>query len=217
MADPELKYWQSKSRIFHLVWFSFLNGLLLLELAFNGAPSLVDQTAANLSDFGSESIIPQSARMALQVIVPLQQGWSLAFWSPLLSITAFYMLGRSKLPSITQQHILLRTHIRFMLSVTPVALPLCLTAALFSAYIASPERVRNFHESLYPANYVQCTISATSFAMALCVLAYLEIKALYKSTNLPMRIAVCVLFSIVVNPIAVIAVDSGIRHLVGQH
>lgn len=207
-----MEFWYSKSRQFHLLWFSFLGGMMVLGFSFHSARDFVGQVSSQLSKYGAEAFTIDLAQVALvRESIPVGLGLILAFLSPLLSICAYYMIRRSELSTLDQRNILSRSHIKAIMVITPILLFGALATALITVYC----------ESVYKKFYILFNIYDLTHAifkvllleLVLLGLVFLEIKILYKIKGLLKLIAVCFL-SIHINTYAIIAVDYGIVHLV---
>ena len=188
---------------------------MVLSYSFNAAKDLVHQTATQCSKFGCpEVLILQMVRISLtRELIPVNLGLTLGLLSPLLSIFAYSMVGRSELPIINQENVLVRTHVKSLLMVTPVLCLCGITAAMIAVYSGSS--YKNISDLIDFVDYIQSISRSLALGLALSGLAFLQIKMLYKITKLGRRIAVCVI-SILVNYLAIIALNVGIGYLVGN-
>jgi hypothetical protein len=211
MKQPQHEFWYARSRWFHLVWFSFLGGMMVLGYAFDTGKDYVHQLALQLSKFCSEDIILQIARMDLtRQAIPVHLCLSLGFLSPLLGICAYHMMVRSELPIMEQEDVLVRTHVRSLLIITPVLLLCGVAASLIKAYFKNP--YMNLNDLINFTDYIRSLYMSLTLGITLSGLAFFEIKLLYKSAKLKKQIAVCVV-SILVNYFAIIAVYFGIMYM----
>lgn len=186
---------------------------MVLGAAFHSAKDLVHQLASQLSKFGAdgEKYILEMARVALvQEGIPVNLGLILGFLSPVLGICAYHMMVRSELPITDQENVLVRTHVRSLLIMTPVLLIAGVATSLITAYFVSP--YKNFTNLINFSGYIQSVSKSLVFCLTLSGLAFYEIKLLYKIATFWKRCAVCVV-SILVNQSAIISIDVGITHL----
>lgn len=188
---------------------------MVLGSSFHDAGMLVDQVVFQLSRFGAEASSMGIVLISLtREVIPLLLGLVLAFMIPFLNILAYYMIARSELPRKDQQNILLRTHIKSTLIVTPALLLGGLTTAFIAAYFQSP--LININELINFDDYILCICKCMSFTLALIVLEFFEIMILYRRKKLIELLAVCII-SIIVNSSVIVAFDSGIGYLCGTH
>jgi hypothetical protein len=206
------EFWHKKSRQFHMFWFVFLGGLMVLEYAFRTGLSITDQAAFQFSKFSSEILMLKAVRMFITRIMPIHLGTTLGFLSPLLAIFACHMLAKSEMPIMDQEKILVQTHIRSMLITSPVLFLVEIITALITGYFVSS--YGNLADLIDSADYIRSFILGIAFLLSLSGLALLEIRFLYKSTKLKTRIAVCIA-SNVVNLFAIMVVNNGIIKLLG--
>ena len=185
---------------------------MVLGNAFGIAKDLVHQTALKLSKFGGENFILGMTRMGLmRESIPVNLGMVLGFLSPVLGIFAYHMIGRSELPIMDQENVLVRTHVRSLLIIAPVLLIAGVTTFLITAYFESP--YKNINDLINFVDYVLSFSKSLAFWVTLSGLVFYEIKLLYKSTTFVKQIAVCIL-SILLNHAAIISVDVGITCLI---
>jgi hypothetical protein len=212
VSQPDKEFWYSRSRQFHLLWFLFLGGLMLLGSSFHFTRDSVAKLSSQLSKYGAGDFTIEAVRIALlREFIPISLGLIFAFLSPLLSIFAYYMIERSELSTHDKRDVLYRSHVKAILATSPILLFGSIIIGLTTVYFASTSKkfydLFNFYDCLHGI------FKVLLFEVVLLGVIFLETKILCTIKGLLKLITICFLY-IYINAYVIIAIDYGIVHLV---
>ena len=211
MDKLQYKDWYNKSRKFHLLWFLFLGGIIVIGYAYCAGKGIAGQIVDDFSKYNLQYLTLQTAYLSLtKGLIPLGVGATLACLSPLLGIFAHYMMQKSELSGIDQRRILISTRLKSLLIAAPILTIAGIVTSLSSAYFAT--KYRNLSTDLISIkDYFEPFVIVLLFVIVLSVLSFMEIKLFFKE-KVAIRIGVCIT-AIIINTLTIMFIDFGISHL----
>jgi len=203
MNELQYKEWHDKSQKFHLLWFLFLGGIMVVGYAYGIGKEFTAQAAK----YGLQALPLQATRLITRELLPVNVGLTLATLSPILGFFANYKLKQSTLANTAQKKILIHTRLKSLFIVTPFLLASGIILALLLAYFST--EYKNFTDLVNIKDYIESIVKAFLFTLALSLLAFVEIKFFFRESQVVRRIVVCVT-AVIINSATILVVDLGV-------